>query len=128
MRLEHIAIWTKDLERLKTFYVKYFGMKANEKYINLKKGFSSYFLSIDGESTRFEIMQTDQLELSTEVKERIGLTHFAFDVGSQEKVDQMTAAFRKEGIVIVGEPRLTGDGYYESVLLDPDGNRIELMA
>ncbi|MBD0400718.1 VOC family protein [Flammeovirga sp. EKP202] len=128
MRLEHIAIWTEDLERLKIFYVKYFGMKANEKYINSKKGFSSYFLSMDGESTRFEIMQSNQLDLPTEMQERIGLTHFAFDVGSKEKVDQMTASFQKEGIVIVGEPRLTGDGYYESVLLDPDGNRIELMA
>jgi len=24
-------------------------------------------------------------------------------------------------------PRWTGDGYYESVVLDPDGNQVELM-
>jgi lactoylglutathione lyase len=25
-------------------------------------------------------------------------------------------------------PRRTGDGYYESVVVDPDGNRIEIIA
>jgi lactoylglutathione lyase len=26
----------------------------------------------------------------------------------------------------VDAPRTTGDGYYEAVVLDPDGNRVEL--
>jgi lactoylglutathione lyase len=30
--------------------------------------------------------------------------------------------------IVVSPPRVTGDGYFESVLLDPEGNRIELTA
>ena len=58
----------------------------------------------------------------------IGITHFAVSVGSKEKVDELTEVFRKDGFEIVGEPRWTGDGYYESVVLDPEKNRIEITA
>jgi lactoylglutathione lyase len=30
--------------------------------------------------------------------------------------------------VVVGAPRKTGDGYYESVVLDPDGNVVQIAA
>jgi lactoylglutathione lyase len=29
---------------------------------------------------------------------------------------------------VVDGPRVTGDGYYEASVLDPEGNRVELMA
>ena len=29
---------------------------------------------------------------------------------------------------VVDGPRRTGDGYYEAVLLDPEGNRVEIVA
>ena len=45
MQLTHIALWTNHLERLRDFYVKYFNGKSNEKYVNSKKGFASYFVS-----------------------------------------------------------------------------------
>lgn len=45
MKIEHLAIWASDLERLKHFYVIYFGAVAGEKYVNPKKHFESYFLS-----------------------------------------------------------------------------------
>ena len=41
-------------------------------------------------------------------------------------VDSLTETLRKDGFEIIGEPRTTGDGYYESVVLDPDKNRIEI--
>ena len=44
MQIHHIAIWTNDLERLKSFYQKYFLFSASEKYVNQKTGFQSYFL------------------------------------------------------------------------------------
>lgn len=37
MHIEHIAIWCKDLETLKEFYVRYFGAKTNDKYRNESK-------------------------------------------------------------------------------------------
>ena len=58
--------------------------------------------------------------------EAIGLTHFAISVGSKETVDELTERFRGDGYKIDGEPRTTGDGYYESVVLDPEGNQIEI--
>jgi lactoylglutathione lyase len=47
-------------------------------------------------------------------------------VGSREAVNQLTEMLRKDGYRVVGEPRTTGDGYYESVVLDPEGNRLEI--
>lgn len=127
MQIEHIAIWTKQLEILKDFYVKYFKASANEKYHNPKKSFSSYFLSFEN-GCRLEIMEKEGIpaNINNIYDEYTGLIHFAVSVGSKEKVDEMTEKFRNDGFEIVGEPRITGDGYYESVILDPDKNRIEI--
>lgn len=124
MKIEHIAIWTNNLERLKNFYEKYFNAVSNNKYINSKKGFSSYFLSFET-GTRIEIMQKPQLDQNAN-KEKIGLTHFAFSVGSKEEVDRLTSLLETNGVLILSYPRTTGDGYYESLIADPDGNQIEI--
>ena len=127
MQIEHIAIWTKQLEILKDFYIKYFKATPNEKYHNPKKSFSSYFLSFEN-GCRLEIMEKVGIPINKNdvYDEYTGLIHFAVSVGSKEKVDEMTETFRNDGFEIVGEPRTTGDGYYESVILDPDKNRIEI--
>jgi lactoylglutathione lyase len=127
MNIEHIAIWTKDLEKMRVFYEKYFGGKSNEKYRNDKKGFESYFISFDS-GARLEIMQMPTIPNSkNNVHEQfIGLTHFAVSVGTQEKVDVLTKILENDGFEIVGQPRWTGDGYYESIVLDPEQNRIEI--
>jgi len=52
--------------------------------------------------------------------------HLAISVGSKEKVDELTEKLRADGYTVAGNPRLTGDGYYESVVFDPEGNRIEI--
>ena len=127
MRIEHVAIWTNDLEALKDFYVRYFNASYGDKYFNPKKNFQSYFLSFDS-GCRLEIMSRPGIAERDQnlLKEFIGLTHLAIAVGSKERVDEMTEQFRSDGLQIVGEPRTTGDGYYESVILDPDGNRLEI--
>ncbi|MCE0494758.1 VOC family protein [Vibrio salinus] len=129
MKIEHVAIWCQDLENMKCFYEKYFNASSNDKYVNQKKGFSSYFLTLP-EGARIELMKMDSIDVfQAEVgKLFTGLAHIAFSVGSVEQVDAMTMAFRSDGIEIVNGPRRTGDGYYESVLLDPEGNCIELVA
>lgn len=50
----------------------------------------------------------------------------AISVGSKEDVDELTEQLREDGYTIFGEPRITGDGYYESVVLDPEGNHVEI--
>ncbi len=126
MKIEHLAIWTSDLERIRAFYQNYFGMKCSSKYENVQKGFSSYFLSFES-GARIEIMTRKDISGERGVKEySVGLTHFAISVGSVELVNNYTELLRKDGFTIYSEPRTTGDGYYESVVLDPDGNHVEI--
>jgi lactoylglutathione lyase len=58
----------------------------------------------------------------------MGLTHFAISVGSEQGVDALTARLEENGFPALDGPRRTGDRYYENVVLDPDGNRIEITA
>ncbi|MDF1698571.1 MAG: VOC family protein [Saprospiraceae bacterium] len=126
MKIEHIAIWTLDLEKMKRFYLNFFDLKSNEKYYNPQKEFSSYFLSFES-GARLELMhRPDISEFIAQNDLKLGLTHFAISVGSKEKVDLITELVQKSGFDIIGEPRTTGDGYYESVISDPEGNLIEL--
>jgi lactoylglutathione lyase len=126
-RIEHIAIWTSDLDRCKNFYVSYFGAIAAPNYVNPAKGFESCFLSFT-DGARLEVMTTTALPLVEipPAAQRLGLTHLAISVGSEHVVDELTMRLRNDGFTIADGPRRTGDGYYESVIIDPDGNRIEI--
>lgn len=126
-RITHVALWTHDVERLAAFYARHFGAAVGERYVNAAKGFVSRFLSFE-DGARLELMSSSQLTPVAHAagSERMGLTHLALSVGSQRRVDELTAELREAGCVVVGAPRRTGDGYYESVVLDPDGNRVEI--
>lgn len=127
MKIEHIAIWTADLELMKDFYVKYFSMQCSSKYHNHHKSFSSYFLSFPNETTRIELMHSpDVVFIKDESGKRIGLTHLAISVGTKERVDALTKQLHNGGFIVISEPRTTGDGYYESQIFDPEGNIIEI--
>lgn len=127
MHIEHLAMWVKDIELMKDFYCHYFNATPNNKYINEKKHFQSYFLSFEG-GPRIELMQMPGVPDSKDdvYDQFTGLIHFAISLGSKEKVDEMTERFRADGFEIIDGPRTTGDGYYESVILDPENNRIEV--
>lgn len=129
MRIEHLAVWTYNLERLRQFYQHYFDATSTEIYYNHSKEYRSYFLLFEGEC-RLEIMEMPNIGKSKNdpMKNYIGLAHFALKVGNKTDVDRITDVIRADGYKVVSEPRSTGDGYYESVVLDPDGNKVELMA
>ncbi len=127
MRIDHLAMWVIDLGVMRDFYMKYFNATSGEKYINEKKKFASYFLTFEG-GARLEIMSKNPLGRAVDDGRNIkpGLTHFAISVGSEENVLHKTEELRKDGYMVEGEPRWTGDGYFESVVLDPEGNFIEI--
>ncbi len=127
LRIDHVAIWTADVERLKSFYATHFGATASEKYTNPAKGFQSYFLAFAG-GPRLEIMTSGALVEAEQGDARAGYAHIALSVGSEEEVDAMTKRLREGGVPVVDGPRWTGDGGYESAVLDPDGNRVEITA
>jgi len=127
MNIAHIAIWTKDLEAMKDFYCKYFMGKSNQKYTNPIKGFESYFISFES-GTNLELMRKQTVNKPLDTEEHLGITHIAFKLGSKDAVLSLTEALRSDGFCIVGEPRTSGDGYFESVIFDVEGNRIELLA
>lgn len=125
--IAHIAIWTQDLEKMKSFYETYFGFHAGPKYINQAKGFSSYFLS-SNQSSKIELMHSNKMK-SGEWKDQSiypGYAHIAFSLGSKEAVDTLTNQLEKDGFQKLDGPRTTGDGYYESVFFDPEKNILEL--
>jgi lactoylglutathione lyase len=127
MKIEHLAIWTTELEAMKAFYIRFFDALPNKKYFNPNKQFSSYFLSFS-DGARLELMQMPGIPGNSNdiIKQYTGLIHFAISTGSKEKVETLTEAIRQAGYAVIGEPRWTGDGYYESVVTDPENNRIEI--
>lgn len=124
MKIEHAAILYQDLEKAKSFFEDYFGAYAGKLYRNEKTGFSSYFLTFE-DGCRLEIMNRPDAEACTP-KNALGFSHVAFSVGSREAVDRLTERLRNDGYSVTGEPRVTGDGYYESVIADTEGNTIEI--
>jgi len=124
MRIEHTAMYFNDLERAKSFFEEYFGAAAGELYRNERTGFSSYFLTFEG-GERLEIMNRPDAAADSD-SPKTGYDHIAFAAGSKESVDKLTERLKKDGYSVVSEPRVTGDGYYESCIIDFEGNKIEI--
>ena len=133
MKIEHIAIWVKDIDKVCEFYRKYFGGVVQSLYHNPTKQFTSRFVTFE-DGARLEVMHRPDITVGTlnrdcmfhVEQEYLGYAHLSLSVGSKEEVDRLTQQMSNDGIQVVGEPRTTGDGYYESVILDPEGNRIEI--
>jgi lactoylglutathione lyase len=126
MGIDHVGLWVSDLERVRVFYETYFGGIAGSKYTNVAKRFESYFLTFPGSNVRLELMHAQALEIRSSNCPTAGFAHLAIAVGSEEAVDALAVRLRTAGYEVVDGPRRTGDGYYECVVLDPEGNRIEI--
>lgn len=125
MRIEHIALYVEQLERMREFYSTYFGAVSNDGYHNPRTGLRTYFLSFS-DGSRLELMNRPQMQRELKGHMRTGYIHLAFSLGSREAVDALTERLRQDGYPVLGGPRVTGDGYYESCVLDPEENQIEL--
>ena len=127
MHIAHIDMYVSNLEAAKTFFETYFGAISNNGYHNQKTDFKSYFLSFDGHIC-IEIMNRPGMVDDPKATYRTGYSHIAFNVGSREKVNELTERLRTDGYIVTSEPRTTGDGHYESCILDAEGNIIEITA
>ena len=125
MKIEHIAMYVNDLEKARDFFVKYFNAVSNDGYHNKTTDFRSYFLTFE-DGARLEIMTRPGMEDGEKTEKRTGYIHIAFSVGSKEAVDELTAKLKEDGYPAISGPRTTGDGYYESCILGPEGNQIEI--
>ncbi len=125
MRIEHIALYTTDIDRSQRFYQEYFAAVPGERYHNPKTGLRTCFLTFS-DGARLELMTLPELEEPNLQSPRTGWAHIAFSVGSREMVDKLTSRLRSGGYEVVSGPRVTGDGYYESCVLDPGGSRVEI--
>ncbi len=130
MTLEHVAIWTNQLEDLRDYYIKYFEAVSNKEYLNHKTGFRSYFLTFES-GARLELMEKPGIpENKNDLlgKQHLGIIHLAFGVSNMNEVDKKAEQLQKAGFEIVRGPRKTGDGYYEFETVDLDGNRLEVTS
>ena len=125
MSIEHVAMYVRDLDRARDFFVEYFGGTANGGYHNPNTDFRSYFITFDG-GARLELMHRPGLVDAQEASERTGYVHVAFSVGSREAVDALTERLRRDGFEVKSGPRTTGDGYYESCVVGVEGNLVEI--
>ncbi|TWV12465.1 glyoxalase/bleomycin resistance/extradiol dioxygenase family protein [Bacteroidaceae bacterium HV4-6-C5C] len=128
MKIDHLGIWVADIEVMKIFYLTYFEVTCGDKYYNPGKKFTSCFLAFPEGGSRIELMHRPDIPAFIGMKGLInGLAHFAISVESKEKVDELADLLRHDGYTINSEPRTTGDGYYESSILDPEGNCVEII-
>jgi lactoylglutathione lyase len=128
MTLEHVAIWTNNLQALKEYYTKYFDGRPNDKYRNEKTNFESYFLTFES-GARLELMSRPDIPFNTNDtinKQHLGVIHVAFGLATVQEVDKKAQQLQNDGFKILSGPRKTGDGYYEFETLDPDNNRLEV--
>lgn len=125
MRIEHVALWVCDLDRARAWWETYFGATSGDEYVNAA-GFHSYFLTFPDSGARLELMRDGTQLPNEDDRPHDGYGHVAVSVGSKEAVDALTARLVDDGYRCVSGPRTTGDGYYESCVLDTEGNRVEV--
>ncbi len=125
MKVDHIAIYVRNLEVVRQFFIDYFGAVSNEMYHNPRTGLRSYFLSF-GSGCRVEIMARPEV-CEVEFDEyRAGFIHLSFKAGGREMVDALTARLKADGYEVLSGPRTTGDGFYESCVKAVEGLMIEI--
>ena len=125
MKIEHIALYVKDLEGTRIFFEKYFCAKSGALYHNRISDFKSYFMIFDG-GARLEIMTRPEIQNDEKNPLCTGYAHVAFSVGSKAALNALTEKLKADGYKVTSGPRTTGDGYYESCVVGIEGNLIEI--
>ncbi len=133
MTIEHIAITTADIDRLRQFYSTYFGMEA-ETEITGSTGARIIFMHSPDGGARIELMQRPQGDtraagqtINHPAAEPSGYAHLAFSVGSEDAVNALIQRLQASGVTILRQPLRTPSGAYLATIADPDGNPLEIV-
>lgn len=126
IQIDHIALYCLDLEAMRTFFIQHFGCRSNDMYHNPKTGLKTYILTFPEGKTRLEIMSHPQVTTLSGGLYRAGYIHLSLAVGSEENVVAKTRELTVAGYECISGPRVTGDGYFESALIGPEGIFIEI--
>jgi lactoylglutathione lyase len=126
MTLEHVALWTPNLERARQFYGDYFGAVATAWYHDPGRQVSAYLLSF-ASGARLELLQPAKL-LAAGRGPVVGYAYLTFASGSAATVQAVTERLRRAGYPIICEPEPSAEGSYQSIIADPDGNSIKITS
>lgn len=125
VQLGQIALATDDVERLRDFY-RLLGGVASAPHIDRETGLQSCVLDFCG--VRLELLERpDHGEGAAVDEQSSGLVYLSFALGTADAVDEHSGVIAAAGYRVLEPPRRTCEaGCYESVVLDPDGNRVKL--
>ncbi len=127
MKVAHVALWCRDLERVAAFWSECLGARVGERYASTRRpGFVSRFVHFN-EGAKLELMSIPDLNADAQAVERPGWAHVAISLGSEAAVDALAARMEPLGL-LASPPRWTGDGFYEAVIRDPEGNLVEVTS
>lgn len=126
MRINHVALYCRDLEGMRSFFMEHFEAYSNKKYHNPRTGLSTYILYFNEGSCRLELMNRPEMAEVDASKNNTGFIHLSFSLGSRECVEKKSEELAKKGYKVVSGPRITGDGFYESLILGPENIQIEI--
>lgn len=124
-QLDHIALATKDVEGLRDFYLRLSGV-ASAPCTDADTGLHTCVVDFCG--VRVELLERpSDRERHHGDGRSSGLVHLGFALGSADAVDEVSAALAAAGHRVLQPPHRVGRlGPYQSVVLDPDGNRVKL--
>jgi lactoylglutathione lyase len=124
-QIEHIALATNDVERMCGFY-QLLGATASPPSADPGTGLRS--CAVDFCDVRLELFERPgRREGAVGDALAPGLVHLGFAVESADAVDELTRVIAAAGYRVLERPHRAGEvGRYESVVLDPDGNRVKL--
>jgi catechol 2,3-dioxygenase len=119
-KLGHIVLRVRELERSTRFYMDILGLRKTGEIPGVMAFFSTQG---SADSHDLALMQLGPNAPDVD-PQRVGLCHFAYQVGSEESLAEAYRTLREAGVPIVG----TGDhGVSKGIyILDPDGIEIEI--
>jgi predicted enzyme related to lactoylglutathione lyase len=121
--LGYLNIFADDIAKLAGFYADVFGLEE------LVASRSPIFRGLKTGKANIRFNAHDAYELLNLQKptDRTGSKSFmTFDVNSVEEVDRLTPIAVEKGATLLKAPFTTYYGWYQSVLLDPEGNAFRI--